>query len=70
MSEPSSLDSLAERQLPDWKTVIWNVVNEIDLEKSSKWFVGQFAKSFYRHGAPEVPGRSLEDIGRGSFSGM
>ena len=46
MSEPSSLDSLAERQLPDWKTVIWNVVNEIDLEKSSKWFVGQFAKHF------------------------
>jgi hypothetical protein len=25
MSEPSSLDSLPERQLPDCKTVVWNV---------------------------------------------
>jgi hypothetical protein len=38
MSEPSSLDSL-----PDWKTVVWNVANEIDLEKSSIWFGGQLA---------------------------
>jgi hypothetical protein len=47
MSEPSSLDSLPERQLPDWKTVVWNVANEIDLEKSSIWFGSQLAKSFY-----------------------
>ena len=46
MSEPSSLDSRTERQLPDWKTIVWNVANEIDLEKSSIWFGGQFAKSF------------------------
>lgn len=37
MSEPSSLDSLPERQLPDWKTVVWNVATEMDLEKSSIW---------------------------------
>jgi hypothetical protein len=35
MSEPSLLDSLAERQLPDWKTVVWYVANETALEKSS-----------------------------------
>jgi len=35
MSEPSSLDSLPERQLPDWKTVVRNVANETALEKSS-----------------------------------
>ena len=34
MSEPSSLDSRPERQLPNWKTVVWNVANEIDLEKA------------------------------------
>jgi hypothetical protein len=38
MSEPSSLDSL-----PDWKTVVWNVANEIDLEKSSIWSGGELA---------------------------
>ena len=59
MSEPSSLDSL-----PDWKTVVWNVANEIDLEKSGIWFGGQLAKSFYRCGTPVVPGHGLEDIGR------
>ena len=64
MSEPSSLDSLPERQLPDWKTVVWNVANEIDSEKSSIWFGGQLAKSFYRYGTPVVPGHSLEEIGR------
>jgi hypothetical protein len=36
MSEPSSPDSLPERQLPDWKTVVWNAANEIDLAASSR----------------------------------
>ncbi|HEY3474773.1 MAG TPA: hypothetical protein VGK56_09200 [Anaerolineales bacterium] len=58
MSEPSSLDSL-----PDGKTVVWNVANEIDLGKSSIWSGGQLAKSSYRYGTPVVPGHSLEDIG-------
>ena len=58
MSEPSSLDSL-----PDWKTVVWNVANEIDLEKSSICFGGHLAKSFYRYGMPVVPGHGLEQIG-------
>jgi len=49
---------------PDWKTVVWNVANEIDLEKSSIWFGGQLAKSFYRYGTPVAPGHSLEEIGR------
>lgn len=49
---------------PAWKTVVWNVANEIDLEKSSIWFGSQLAKSFYRYGTPVVPGHSLEEIGR------
>jgi len=49
---------------PDWKTVVWNVANEIDLEKSSIWFGGGLPKSFYRYGTPVVPGYSLEEIGR------
>ena len=49
---------------PEWKTVVWNVANEVDLEKSSIWFGGQLAKSFYRYGTPVVPGHSLEEIGR------
>ena len=57
MSEPFSLDSL-----PDWKTVVWNVVNEIDLEKSRIWFGGGLAKSFCQYGTPVV--HSLEEIGR------
>ena len=64
MSEPASLDSLSERQLPDWKTVVWNVANEVDLEKGSIWFGGGLLKSFYRYGTPVVPGHSLEEIGR------
>jgi catechol 2,3-dioxygenase len=47
---------------PDWQTVVWNVANEVDLEKSSIWFGGQLAKSFYRYGTPIVPGASLEEI--------
>jgi len=35
MSGPSLLDSLPRRQLPSWKTVVWNVANEIDLEKGA-----------------------------------
>jgi len=49
---------------PDWQTVVWNVANEVDLEKSSIWFGGQLAKSFYRYGTPVVPGHSLDEIGR------
>ncbi len=49
---------------PDWQTVVWNVANEIDLEKSSIWFGGQLPKTFYRYGTPVVPGHSLEEIGR------
>jgi catechol 2,3-dioxygenase len=49
---------------PDWQTVVWDVANEVDLEKSSIWFGGQLAKSFYRYGTPVVPGHSLEEIGR------
>jgi len=64
LSEPSSLDSLPECQLPDWKTVVWNVTNEVDLEKSSIWFGGGLLKLFYRYGTPVVPGHSLEEIGR------
>jgi catechol 2,3-dioxygenase len=49
---------------PAWKTVVWNVANEIDLEKSSIWFGSQLAKTFYRYGTPVAPGHSLEEIGR------
>ncbi len=49
---------------PDWQTVVWDVANEVDLEKSSIWFGGQLAKSFYRYGTPVAPGHSLEEIGR------
>ena len=48
---------------PSWKTVVWNVENAIDLEKSSIWFGSHLAKTFYRYGTPVVPGHSLEDIG-------
>jgi catechol 2,3-dioxygenase len=47
---------------PDWQTVVWNVANEVDLEKSSIWFGGQLPKTFYRYGTPIVPGASLEEI--------
>ena len=65
MSESSSLDSLPGRQLPDWKTVVWNVANEIALGNSSIWFGIPIAKSLYRYDTPVVPGHSLEEIGRG-----
>jgi catechol 2,3-dioxygenase len=49
---------------PAWKPVVWNVENAIDLEKSSIWFGGHLAKSFYRYATPVVPGHSLAEIGR------
>lgn len=49
---------------PAWKPVIWDVENAIDLEKSSIWFGGQLAKSFYKYATPVVPGHSLDEIGR------
>jgi catechol 2,3-dioxygenase len=49
---------------PDWQTVVWDVANEVELEKSSIWFGGQLAKTFYRYGTPVVPGHSLAEIGR------
>lgn len=49
---------------PDWQTVVWDVANEVDLEKSSIWYGGQLPKTFYRYGTPVVPGHSLEEIGR------
>jgi catechol 2,3-dioxygenase len=49
---------------PDWQTIVWDVANEVDLEKSSIWFGGGLPKTFYRYGTPVVPGHSLEEIGR------
>jgi catechol 2,3-dioxygenase len=49
---------------PDWQTVVWDVANEVDLEKSSIWYGGQLPKTFYRYGTPVVPGHSLAEIGR------
>jgi catechol 2,3-dioxygenase len=37
---------------PAWKTVVWDVANEADLEKSSIWFGGQLAETFYTYGTP------------------
>jgi len=39
---------------PDWKTVVWDVANESDLEKSSIWFGGRLPESFYTYGTPDV----------------
>ena len=49
---------------PDWKTVVWDVSHEVDLVKSSIWFGGQLAKTFYKYATPVIPGHSLEEIGR------
>lgn len=49
---------------PAWKTIVWDVANEVDLEKSSIWYGGHLAKTFYRYATPVVPGHSLEEIGR------
>ncbi len=40
---------------PAWKTVVWDVANEVDLEKSSIWFGGGLPKTFYQYGTPPVP---------------
>ncbi|MFS8665902.1 MAG: VOC family protein [Limnochordales bacterium] len=37
---------------PDWKTVVWDVSNEVDLERSSIWFGGKLPESFYTYGTP------------------
>lgn len=47
---------------PDWQTVTWNVANEVDLEKSSIWFGGKLAESFYRYGTPATPEAELADF--------
>jgi catechol 2,3-dioxygenase len=47
---------------PDWQTVVWDVANEVDLAKSSIWFGGGLAKSFYNYGTPAVPGAELSDF--------
>lgn len=47
---------------PDWQTVVWNVANEVDLIKSSIWFGGSLAKSFYNYGTPAVAGAELADF--------
>ncbi|MBI4786078.1 MAG: catechol 2,3-dioxygenase [Chloroflexi bacterium] len=49
---------------PAWKTVVWNVANEVDLEKSTIWFGGQLPKSFYRYGTPVAPGHGLAEISK------
>ena len=37
---------------PAWKTVVWDVADESDLEKSSIWFGGKLPESFYTYGTP------------------
>lgn len=39
---------------PDWKTVVWDVANEVDLEKSSIWFGPRLPETFYTYGVPPV----------------
>ncbi|MDR7415003.1 MAG: catechol 2,3-dioxygenase [Armatimonadota bacterium] len=41
---------------PDWKTVVWDVSNESDLEKSTIWFGGRLPETFYTYGTPPVEG--------------
>jgi catechol 2,3 dioxygenase len=40
---------------PDWQTVVWDVANEVDLEKSSIWFGGQLPDTFYTYAVPSRP---------------
>ncbi|HKX16928.1 MAG TPA: VOC family protein [bacterium] len=40
---------------PEWKTVVWDVANESDLEKSSIWFGGRLPETFYTYGTPSRP---------------
>lgn len=37
---------------PDWKTVVWDVSTEKELEKSSIWFGGKLPPTFYTYGTP------------------
>lgn len=39
---------------PDWETVVWDVSNKEDLEKSSIWFGPRLANSFYNYGTPNT----------------
>ncbi|MER3456291.1 MAG: catechol 2,3-dioxygenase [candidate division GAL15 bacterium] len=39
---------------PAWKTVVWDVSNESDLERSSIWFGGGLPETFYTYGVPPV----------------
>ncbi len=39
---------------PEWKTVVWDVANESDLEKSSIWFGGRLPETFYTYGTPSL----------------
>jgi catechol 2,3-dioxygenase len=41
---------------PEWKTVVWDVANESDLEKSSIWFGGRLPETFYTYGTPSREG--------------
>jgi len=47
---------------PDWKPITWDVSDEVDLEKSSIWFGGKLAPSFYSYGTPAVAGADLPDF--------
>lgn len=40
---------------PEWKTVVWDVSTESDLEKSSIWFGGKLPETFYTYGTPSLP---------------
>jgi len=50
---------------PDWETVIWDVSDQDDLEKSSIWFGPRLEESFYNYATPsvqepkKVPSRNL-----------
>lgn len=41
---------------PAWKTVVWDVSNEADLEMSSIWFGPRLPQTFYTYGTPQVEG--------------
>ena len=37
---------------PDWETIVWDVSNKEDLEKSSIWFGPRLEDTFYNYGTP------------------
>ncbi len=54
---------------PEWKTVVWDVANESDLEKSSIWFGGRLPETFYTYGTPTMSRRlRLCQLMRSGFS--